>query len=417
MNAFMKEKILTNANILLISEYKADYQALLEYGFKNIDYIPSSVLANHYFKEHKDELQKYNIALIASSNVDDACFRRSPSYSLEIARLLSQEDTYISMFEHSLEYKGLSNDENKEIYAYPWKYHDIESYLDKTLANALDVGYERQLTTRKKHKKIVPYQYAEVQKLPANIKDIKILAMVFDSNEEFIKSHLKKAGVTNVKIVHDCNPGLEDYVLEHLGEYDIIISTELFSHKLLNLKNEADEQSKIAGRKLVMLATFKKIQNLYRINETAINTSYIFAGQDSDKLPEGTINYTLLPQNLGYDLSVIETALLKYIESINSISKNNIVVEHLKSAEDYNSEYNQKLQEIQEEKKRKELEREPIKKYDMLQYIINQYLVYKKEGLISELPQGLKIEEQNDYQKVTFIDNQTPLCSITLPKK
>ena len=55
-----KVRFLNNANVLLISERQEEYDELVKYGFKNIDYFKSLVIADKYFKLHPERLYKYH---------------------------------------------------------------------------------------------------------------------------------------------------------------------------------------------------------------------------------------------------------------------------------------------------------------------------------------------------------------------
>lgn len=413
MNTFEKEEILANANILLVSDHNEDYKALQEYGFKNIDHIPSVVLGSKCFSQHKDELKQYDIALLGETNVDRAAFIGWAPYSESIKEaLLSIENIYISKFFHSYTDQTITTHTYKTTH-----YPNMESYLDAVLNDAIVYGHGKQLIAKKAHKKLIPYKPAKEQDLPTCLNDIKVLALVNSLNTYTIADYLKKAGVTNVTVLEDCNPALQNHVIEHLGEYDIILSTELYSSMLLNLTTEAQEQAKASGKKLVMLATYE-YQGLFSNKD--ITTKYIFISPNEDKFTHGTINYNLFSENCYVDIapSTVEITISKYIEYLNSISDKKIASGSLKSATDYNNEYNKEIEKIQEEKRKLVLEREALglDDFDILEYTITRYLKLKSKGLISKNPEGLKIETVNGHKKVTFIRDQIPLCSITFPK-
>lgn len=69
-----KDKVLNTANILLVSDIQDDYDELVKYGFKNVDYFKSIIRADQYFSKHPEELEKYHIILKGNQNVQHCCF-------------------------------------------------------------------------------------------------------------------------------------------------------------------------------------------------------------------------------------------------------------------------------------------------------------------------------------------------------
>ena len=61
MEDIEKQKILYEANVLLISDAEYEYKEFADYGFKNIDQIKSVVRAGKYFDEYPEQLEKYHI--------------------------------------------------------------------------------------------------------------------------------------------------------------------------------------------------------------------------------------------------------------------------------------------------------------------------------------------------------------------
>ena len=59
----LKDLIKEKADILLISEEEQDYKELLELGFKRVDYFNSYMIAEDYFKNHPEQLDRYDLIL------------------------------------------------------------------------------------------------------------------------------------------------------------------------------------------------------------------------------------------------------------------------------------------------------------------------------------------------------------------
>lgn len=58
-----KQELLNKAKILLISDMKEDYKVLISFGFKNIDWIKSMVIADSYFMDNIEKLDDYFIII------------------------------------------------------------------------------------------------------------------------------------------------------------------------------------------------------------------------------------------------------------------------------------------------------------------------------------------------------------------
>lgn len=82
-----KEKVLNEANVLLISDIQDDYDELVKYGFKNVDYFKSIIRADSYFAEHPEKLEKYHIILKGNQNVQHCCFEGDVELDRTINRL------------------------------------------------------------------------------------------------------------------------------------------------------------------------------------------------------------------------------------------------------------------------------------------------------------------------------------------
>ena len=78
MNLEFEEQILASlisdmADVLLISEKEKDYQDMLEYGFKRVDFFNSYMIAEEYFKNHEKQLDSYDLILVGDTWAKRAC--------------------------------------------------------------------------------------------------------------------------------------------------------------------------------------------------------------------------------------------------------------------------------------------------------------------------------------------------------
>ena len=66
MEKELEKLILDKADVLLVSEDKQDYQEMLDYGFKRVDYFNSYTTAEVYFKNHEKQLDSYDLVLVGN---------------------------------------------------------------------------------------------------------------------------------------------------------------------------------------------------------------------------------------------------------------------------------------------------------------------------------------------------------------
>ena len=91
----LKNELLDTANILLISDVQDDYDELIKYGFKNVDYFKSIIRADKYFSEHPEELDKYHIIIKGKQNVQRCSFYGSVELDERLSKLRNKESQLV----------------------------------------------------------------------------------------------------------------------------------------------------------------------------------------------------------------------------------------------------------------------------------------------------------------------------------
>ncbi len=113
-------------------------------------------------------------------------------------------------------------------------------------------------------------------------------------------------------------------------------------------------------------------------------------------------------------IGIIGASVNAYNDALLQMNRPSISDLDIKSAEEFDKEY-----EVidKKEEERKEAALAPIKSFDSIIYAVSDYLDYRKKGLISQLPEGLKITEGKNGIRVENIYQGRTICAITFPKK
>ena len=430
-----KDKVLNTANILLISDIQDDYDELIKYGFKNVDYFKSIIRANQYFAKHPEELEKYHIILKGNQNVQHCCFGGEVELDRTINKLRDNK--------HILE---------PSLYRYDYPDHiELVTYLsdrnnhrswdtkERTYTDIFDRIVENTLINHTLEKvglidkKFVPIQdYINPNRLPLPTKksDLKILYLDSIRVSEYanrIASELR----LNIEFKEDNNCSLGKYVKSNLGKYDIIIVTRIYSGNLLSMNHESTEQCKDTGKELTLFVA----QDDFRFGVDSdladgIKLRYVFGGNYAPNSEYHGKEIRILRQpieveakdecRIKYDQSqysqmkgIIEASVNFYNQALLQMGKPAISDLDFKTAEELDQDY---VNAYENKKAIREAELAPIRLFDNIRNSITSYLNYRKNGLIIQNPEGLKITEGKDGIKVENIYQGRTLCAIVFPK-
>lgn len=428
-----KDKVLNTANILLVSDIQDDYDELVKYGFKNVDYFKSIIRADQYFSKHPEELEKYHIIIKGNQNVQHCCFDGDVELD-EKFRKLGEEKLELTL--HRYDYS-----DHMELVTYlkdsindrSWDTQE-QSYtgiFDRIVENTL-INHTLE-NVDLKDKKFEPIQdYINPNRLPLPTKksDLKILYLDSIRDSEYADRIASELGL-NIDFKEDDNCSLGRYVKSNLGKYDIIIVNRIYSGNLLHMNHESTEQCKDTGKELTLLVAQKDLSlGFDKDLADGIELGYVFGGNfaPDSKYHSKEIRILRQPIEVGqkdeywtnYSQSqysqikgILEASVNFYNQALLQNGKPAINDLDFKTADELDQDY---VNAHKNKEAIKEAELAPIRAFDDIRYTISSYLRYRKEGLISHHPEGLKIIEGKDGIRIENIYQGKTCCTITFPK-
>lgn len=431
-----KDKVLRTANILLISDIQGDYDELVKYGFKNIDYFKSIIRADQYFAKHPKELKKYHIILKGNQNVQLCCFDGNVELDRKLDELREKNHilkSTLRRYDYSdhieLQTYLIDNINNRDFTANERTYADIfDRIIENTLINHTleKVGL--------KDKKFVPIQdYINPNRLPLPTKksDLRILYLDSMSACEYSDRIANELGL-NIDFKEDDNCGLGRYVKSNLGKYDIIIVTRIYSGNILSMNHESTEQCKDTGRELTLLVA--QDDTCWDVDSELayrIELGYVFGGNYAPNYEYHGKKIRILRQPIEvkakdefwikYEQSqysnmkgIIEASVNFYNQVLIQMGKPAISDLDFKTAEELDQDY---VNAFENKIAIRKAQLDPIIAFDNMRWAVSSYLNNLKNGLISQEPEGLRITEGKDGIKVENIYKGRTMCTIIFPKK
>lgn len=411
-----KEEALEKLNILIISNNECDYEEVRKMGFKNISYFKSIIVADKYFKDNPDELAKYNLIITGEQKVQRVCFHGETDLNHQIDhRPIEVGHIYVYNFNESTEYdvyfncKSYSSDSMEVI---------MNMYLDMLLEHD-------ELCAKIKSQETNPLNISEVPKkdYPTSKKDLHVLFLVSGCvNTESIESSAEELGM-DVTFIHDSNSALGKSVIHHIGEYDIIIASNIYSGNLINMNEEFTEQGKLTGLRLGVVATYENesiytptSDNNYTFDLHGYELLYKSAlgGIDAQNKGVNKDCFRVL-KNPKYLLakSLIERALVDYhceLKLINGVGLNDVDPDNFKHySEDY-----KKVEDTYEQEKEEYLNQ--VRIYDSIVSEVKKYLHNKEKGRIKTPLNDLSIKETEDGIIIEAFTFGRRICVLTLSK-
>ncbi len=430
-----KEKVLNEANVLLISDIQDDYDELIKYGFKNVDYFKSIIRADAYFAKKPEELEKYHLIIKGNQNVQYCCLGGNVELDTIIDRLGSKKNNIVlTLFRYDYsDYIELNTYLSDMINYRNWKVKELtyQGIFDRIVENML-INHTLEKVTSK-DKEFVPIEdkiNPNKLPLPVNKSDLRILYLDSIRISDFAQRIAEELKL-DITFKEDNNYGLGRHVKTHLGDYDIIIVSNMYSSNLLCMNNESTEQCKDTGRQLTLLVSYNNFY--YGVDGDlgdGIRLNYRYGGNAAPNLDFYSKEFRVLRQKIEIEegdeywkkysqseysqmKSIIEASVNFYNEALTQIGKNSISDLDFKTASEFDNEYISVIENI---RKRKEAELAPIKSFDNIRNSILSYLFYRNNGLINQTPDGLRIIEGDDGIKVENIYQGRTLCTIAFPK-
>ncbi len=431
-----KNKVLNEANVLLISDIQDDYDELVKYGFKNVDYFRSIIRADQYFSQHPEELEKYHIILKGNQNVQHCCF----DGNVELDRTIDKLRDKKHILEPSL-YR-YDDPDHIELVTYLSDRNNCRSWdtNELTYQGIFDRIVENMLINQTlekvglKDKKFVPIQdYINPNRLPLPTKksDLKILYLDSISVSEYANRIASELGL-NIDFKEDNNCSLGRYVKSNLGKYDIIIVTRIYSGNILSMNHESTEQCKDTGKELTLFVAQDDLHwGIDSDLADGIKLGYVFGGNYAPDLEYHSKEIRILRQPIEVEekdeyrikyaqsqysqmRGIIEASVNFYNQALLQNGKPAISDLDFKTAEELDQDY---ISAYENKEAMREAELAPIRLFDNIRYSITSYLNYRSKGLTNQIPEGLKITEGKDGIKVENIYQGRTLCAIVFPKE
>lgn len=430
------KNIVENGNILLISDQEEEYKALKEYGFLNIDWFKSYVRADRYFSNATSELDKYHMIIegnqkIFSSDWDNKLWLKKYIKELEDKKevINSSISVYEALKKVSLYTKDLKIN----------NYHRIEnvnliSTFDCLTMIAIASEIMNKKMPKKEYRPIGIYEnvYQNQIAFPKKKEDLKILFLDTIRVSEDSIDIAKELGL-NIDFLEDNNYTFTSRIYNQLGDYDIIIGSEMYSQRIAYCFMESTEQCKDRGRELALLLTYRNNDNSWgKCNN--IRLYYSLGGEQASAASVKNIEYKQLipdydsiPDEKRYRVteryaktSILEAAVTLYNDELIRINHKGIADLDFKSANKYQEEYYgfqvEKRKKEKEAYQRREEELKPIRQYDFICEQIVKYLDYKNKGRIYYEPEDIEIKETEEGIQIESFFGNKAVSNITVSK-
>lgn len=427
-----KEKLLKNANILLISDIEEEYQELVKYGFSHIDYFKSIIRADRYFKEHPEEVGKYDILIDGSEGVvDDAFdidrFLRTIRESEDVLAITLNRYNYPDYFE-------------LVSYLYDKKNHrdwiSTERKYSKIFDRIVESAILNKVSDKVKEKDFIPIKdkiNPNRISLPTKKEELRILYLDAVSINPEAEMLAERLGL-NVTFLVDNNSTLKENVRYELGNYDIIIASSSYSNKLLSLNRESTEQCKDTGRQFVLLLTYKQEEEFRYDNNSNLcffgyqmKLRYSFGGLLSTSLEKNKESFQILDNKGSFNdntlknlhrrnvcmRAILEGAVELYNKFLEKETESKSFLTGFKTINQYNIEFLTAIKEFEEEK---EKEMAPLRNFNQLIGSLSYYLEYREKGLVPSKVEGVEISETKDTIEVTNMIQGIPYCAMSIRK-
>lgn len=409
-----KQKLLTTGSILLISDCKEDYEALKQYGFLHIDYFKSAVLADAFFQKHPTQLEKYHIILEGEHSANWLRDCSNLQLGFLIDRVKSDNLTVSSTICSNQSMFSTSFTDYETLRIWNENASSYSEFFDKVVENAFINQVFSKVRIFEDFSSLEPQDVLLLPQ-PQTKKDLKILYLPYSVKKEH-DAIAQKLGL-DVTFNKDGNYSLAD-LFSKLSDYDIIVASDTFSHTLLDMREEVEEQCTKKGRNLSLLVTYD-VGHVVQVDEDGITNplgfgdqvhlNYTFCGKNTTSREFLEQNFRVLRDENEGDLTqaILEASVSLYHE-VSFLTDYDLM-----SPEEYTAIY-QKV--AQQEKIRKEKALYPLKQLANLKCRLENYLWYKRENLITASLTDLEISEQEEAITITNFHGHRILCKMVLPR-
>ncbi len=407
-----KEQILNRVNILLISDNEADYNAVVNYGFKKITHFKSIINADAYFKAHPDDLDKFDLVIKGRQKVQQVCFEGNTELDNKINNMPHEiANIYIFDYADEKDYRYYCNNARTET-------HDMSSVLN---------FYVRQLLADKELQEklnnadpLAPLTMPLIT-YPQSKKDLKVLLLlsgiVYTNDEDAIKEKLD----VDIQLEEDNNYGLGRNVIRKMGDYDIIIASKVYSNNLIYMNEEHIEQGQLKGKGLGLVAIYDDDSIFTMMSDGDYTFNYIGTelivrsaigniNRESQEVKEE--HYKVKTDSRAkLAISIVEKAIINYHQALKEINGRGLEDVKPEEFSKYEEEYIQANEQYEQGKK--EYARQ-VQIYDDILRAAQKYLSNKKRGRTKNTPADIKITESANGITIENYIKARKICSLTI---
>lgn len=413
--------------VLLLSEDEEDYEALVRFGYKRIDWFKSLILADRYFDQHPERLEEYHIFITGKHSISKCCFDGRVALQSNIHTL--EREAWLVSADLSKDEKGCSTilrDHgvaiSKEFFS-----ESLDGLLDSIMKYAALNGVLDEIKPKENFTPI-EIETRKKRQLPKKISELKVL-YCGGSSDATKKKIVESLGL-DCEFLEDGNFNLGRNIKHRLGDYDIIIVTKNYSKALLDMEIECREQSKCTGRPLVLLAAYDELSqfeydengeftaNLYG---ESVELSYRLVGTDVSMQDAEikTTKYKVFRKepyrwsSLSTRIGTLGVAINLFDEQMRRQSGIGIKDTPFMTAEKLTEEYESKTAEI---KQRIEKAKSEIEEFDRFARSVQMYLENRRMGYTLAVCEGLTITEETLGIRVEMSNAGRPLCAMIFAK-
>lgn len=419
-----REKLLLSANVLLISEDKADYDALVSYGFKNIDFFKSLVCADRYFKDHPKVLGKYHLTLIGRQSIKNCTFFNSVELEDKLKQLSNNWGLVVADFYRYYHSNTFRCDLEDKRLNRRWliEVDKFDELLDRIMESCI-ISDVLSLVDLNKAELYPIENYTAPIKIPVPKRksDLKILfSGSYDKSTEDI---IKSSGL-NVTFIDDGNYALGQEIKTVLGDYDIVVASEGYSGALLTMGVESQEQGKCTGRRVSMLCTYDNKHlhwatdengNLFIRSEEIVLSSLLV--HQSDECFKTTESYFQMPvkgRTLPWHMYILSALINEYDERIRQLGFDGIEDNDLMSCQEI-TDLTGRIWE--QELERQRLEKASIENFDRFISKVCEYINNRSNRtLYSNFDDIILTQSKNGVRIECTLEGRT-ICVLTFPKE
>lgn len=427
-----KDNVLKNANVLLISDVQDDYDELIKYGFKNINYFKSIIRAIQYFKKYPEEIDNYHIIIKGNQKAQRYCFECKFELDTEFKRLVRERIPVFSLYRYDYgDYFKLSSFMTDNYNHRSWDVleYDYTRFYDRLLENIL-INHLLEKIDSKDFHLIKDYINPNRILLPTKKSDLKILYLNGLCIVDYTQRVASELGLS-IDFRNDNNYSLEKHVIKNLGNYDIIIVNSRYSGNIINMNFESTEQCKDTGRDLTLLVSQEEIYyDVDRDLANGIYFEYVFGGNYAPDYGKYSDYVKVLRQpievneqkeywkencqsNYSTMKGIIESVVSIYNQILLDNKQSGIKDLNFKSVEKFNQEYDTAYE---NKIKVREFHLSQINSFDNICNTVSTYLNYRRKGLVFHNPEGLIIMEDEKHIKVENIYNGRVFCTLRFLK-